>query len=142
MTKQTRRLFSPEYKERSVAQLSEPGARHSSVAAGLGVTPTQLKTWRLELEAAGSAAASAVQKAQAAELAQLRRDNKRLTEKVEVPAQSLGFFLDRHEACARDLNLLDPLTFFSKSEAATCPCFVPGIFYGFGALLPRPFRAF
>ena len=51
MTKQTRRRFSPEYKEQSVARLSEPGATHSSVAAELGVTPTQLKTWRLELEA-------------------------------------------------------------------------------------------
>ena len=59
MTKQTRRRFSPEYKEQSVARLSEPGATHSSVAADLGVTPTQLKTWRLELEAAGSAAATA-----------------------------------------------------------------------------------
>ena len=58
MTKQTRRRFSPEYKEQSVARLSEPGATHSSVAADLGVTPTQLKTWRLELEAAGSAAPS------------------------------------------------------------------------------------
>ncbi len=47
MTKQTRRRFSPEYKEQSVARLSEPGATHSSVAAELGVTPTQLKTWRL-----------------------------------------------------------------------------------------------
>ena len=28
------------------------------VAAKLGITPTQLKTWRLELEAAGSATAS------------------------------------------------------------------------------------
>ena len=56
MTKQTRRRFSPEYKERSVARLSQPGATHSSVAAELGVTPTQLKTWRLELEAAGSLA--------------------------------------------------------------------------------------
>ena len=54
MTKQTRRRFSPEYKDQSVARLSEPGATHSSVAAELGVTPTQLKTWRLELEAAGS----------------------------------------------------------------------------------------
>ena len=45
MTKQTRRRFSPEYKEQSVARLSEPGATHSSVAAELGVTPTQLKTW-------------------------------------------------------------------------------------------------
>ena len=57
MTKQTRRRFSPEYKEQSVARLSQPGATHSSVAAELGVTPTQLKTRRLELEAAGSAAA-------------------------------------------------------------------------------------
>ena len=43
MTKQTRRRFSPEYKEQSVARLSEPGATHSSVATELGVTPTQLK---------------------------------------------------------------------------------------------------
>ena len=84
MTKQTRRRFSPEYKEQSVARLSQQGATHSSVAAELGVTPTQLKTWRLELEAAGSAAATAAQKAEAAELVQLRRDNKRLTEEVEV----------------------------------------------------------
>ena len=84
MTKQTRRRFSPEYKEQSVARLSEPGATHSSVAAELGVTPTQLKTWRLELEAAGSAAATAAQKAEAAELVQLRRDNKRLTEEVRT----------------------------------------------------------
>ena len=57
------------------SRLSEPGATHSSVAAELGVTPTQLKTWRLELEAAGSAAATAAQKAEAAELVQLRRDH-------------------------------------------------------------------
>ncbi len=62
MTKQTRRRFSPGYKEQSVARLSEPGARHSSVAAEFGVTPTQLKTWRFELEAPGSAAATAAQK--------------------------------------------------------------------------------
>ena len=92
MTKQTRRRFSPEYKEQSVARLSQPGATHSSVAAELGVTPTQLKTWRLELEAAGSAAATAAQKAEAAELVQLRRDNKRLTEEVEVLRKASVFF--------------------------------------------------
>ena len=64
MTKRTRRRFSLEYKEQSVARLSEAGATHSSVAAELGVTPTQLKTWRLE--DAGSAAAIAAQKAEAA----------------------------------------------------------------------------
>ena len=40
MTKQTRRRFSPEYKEQSVARLSEPGATHSSVAAELAVCRT------------------------------------------------------------------------------------------------------
>ena len=92
MTKPTRRRFSPEYKEQLVARLSGPGARHSSVAAELGVTPTQLKTWRLELEAVGSAAARAAQKAEAAELAQLRRDNKRQTEEVEVLRRGSAFF--------------------------------------------------
>ena len=44
MTRQTRRRFSPEYKEQLVARLSEPGTTRSSVAAEFGVTPTQLKT--------------------------------------------------------------------------------------------------
>ena len=65
MTKQTRRRFPPEYKDQSVARLSEPGAAHSSLAAELGVTPTQLKTWRLEVETAVSAAATAAQNAEA-----------------------------------------------------------------------------
>ena len=92
MRKRTRRRFSPEYKEQSVARLSEPGATHSSVAAALGVTSTQLKTWWLELEAAGSAAATAAQKGEAAELVKLRRDNKRLTEEVKVLRKALAFF--------------------------------------------------
>ena len=89
MTKQTRRRFSPEYKEQAVARLSEAGATHAGVAAELGVTPTQLKTWRLELEAAGSA--SAIERQQA-EAAQLRRDNKRLKEEVEVLRKASAFF--------------------------------------------------
>ena len=36
MTKQTRRRFSPEHREQSVARLSEPGAAHSGVAAEQG----------------------------------------------------------------------------------------------------------
>jgi transposase-like protein len=92
MTKQTRRRFLPEYKEQAVARLLEPGATHSGVAAELGVMPTQLKTWRLELEAAGSALAIERQRAEAAELAQLRRDNKRLKEEVEVLRKASAFF--------------------------------------------------
>jgi transposase len=58
MSNQTRRRFAPEYKEQSVVRLSEPGATLGGVAAKLGITPTQLKTLRLELEAAGSATAT------------------------------------------------------------------------------------
>jgi transposase-like protein len=62
------------------------------VAAELDVTPTQLRTWRLELEAAGSASAIERQRAGAAELAQLRRDNRRLKEEVEVLRKASAFF--------------------------------------------------
>ena len=79
MNKGTRRRSSPEYKEQFVARLSEPGATLGGVAAELGITPTQLNTWRHELEAAGSATAIATQKAAAAELTELRRENKLLT---------------------------------------------------------------
>jgi transposase-like protein len=88
MTRQTRRRFSPEYKEQAVARLLAPGATQASVAAELGVTPTQLKTWRLELEAAGSASAIAGR----SELVRLRQDNKRLKEEVEVLRKASAFF--------------------------------------------------
>ena len=92
MTKRVRRRFSPEYTEQAVARLSEPGAGYGIVAAELGVTATQLKTWKLELDAAGSAAAIAARRGEAAELSQLRRDNKRLKEEVEVLRKASAFF--------------------------------------------------
>ena len=104
MTRQTRRRFSPEYKQQAVARLLAPGATQASVAAELGVTPTQLKTWRLELEAAGSASAIERQQAEAGELVRLRQDNKRLKEEVEVLRKASAFFAQgrrRHEREAR-----------------------------------------
>lgn len=92
MGMRTRRRFTAEFKERAVARLSEPGATASGVAAELGITPTQLKTWRLEQEAAGSAEAIAHQKAEAAELRQLRRDVKRLGEENEILRKASAFF--------------------------------------------------
>jgi len=77
MTKKTGRRFAPEYKEQAVARLSEPGVTYASLSAELGITSGQLKTWHLELLAAGSATAIAQTKAEAAELAQLRRVKRR-----------------------------------------------------------------
>ncbi|WP_425299983.1 transposase, partial [Roseibium sediminis] len=45
MTKQTRRRFTPEYKEQAVARLSEDGVTYASLACELGVTSGQLKSW-------------------------------------------------------------------------------------------------
>ena len=45
MARRKRRRFSPEFKEQTVAHLSEHGAGYASVAAEHGATATQLKTW-------------------------------------------------------------------------------------------------
>ena len=51
------------------------GATQTGVAKELGVTSSQLKTWRLEIEAAGSMEALRRQQADAAELDRLRKEN-------------------------------------------------------------------
>ena len=75
-----------------VARLDETGETLSSVAQALGVAATQVKTWRLEQQAAGSAEAVARRKVEAAELQQLRRDNKRLQEENEILRKASAFF--------------------------------------------------
>lgn len=92
MGTRTRRRFTAEYKEHAVARLSEPGATASGIAVELGISSTQLRTWRLEQEAAGSAEAIARQKAEAAELRQLRRDVKQLREENEILRKASAFF--------------------------------------------------
>ena len=94
---QQRRKFTDEFKAASVARLYEAGATQCGVAGDLGITATQLKTWRLEIEAAGSIAACRRQKADAAELARLRKENKRLAEEVEILEKASVFFAKRAE---------------------------------------------
>ncbi len=70
----------------------EAGCHAGQLAQELGITSSQLKGWRLELEAAGSAEAVRRQKSEAAELAELRRENRRLKEEVEVMRKASAFF--------------------------------------------------
>ena len=58
----------------------------------LGVHPNQLRGWRNERLAAGSAEALARRKAEAAELARLRRENKRLEQENEILKKAAAFF--------------------------------------------------
>ena len=90
-----RRKYTDDYKASAVERLYEPDATQGSVSNELGITGTQLKTWRLEIEAFGSIEAKRRQKADAAELVRLRKDNKRLAEDVEILHKASAFLATR-----------------------------------------------
>jgi transposase len=88
----TRRRFTTEFKTEAVRLLEESGRPLQAIAEELGVHANQLRTWRNEHLAAGSAEALARQKAEAAELARLRRENKRLEQENEILRRAAAFF--------------------------------------------------
>src|SRR3712207_4241915 len=88
----TRRRFTSEFKAEAVKRLEESGRPMQQVAAELGVHANQLRGWRNEHLAAGSAEALARQKAEAAELARLRREDKRLEQENEILGRAAAFF--------------------------------------------------
>jgi transposase len=88
----TRRRFTPEFKTEAVRLLEESGRPLQAVAEELGVHANQLRGWRNERLAAGSAEALARQKAEAAELARLRRENRRLEQENEILKRAAAFF--------------------------------------------------
>lgn len=90
-----RRKYTDEFKAAAVERLYEHGATQGSVARELGITGTQLKTWRLEIEAFGSMEAKRRQKADAAELERLRKENRRLVEENEILQKASAFFAAR-----------------------------------------------
>ena len=87
-----RRRFTAEYKAEAVRRLSESGKGLQAVADELGLHVNQLRIWRNEQLAAGSAEALARQKAEAAELVRLRREVKRLEQENEILERAAAFF--------------------------------------------------
>ena len=87
-----RRRFTGEFKAEAVKLLEESDRPLQQVAAELGVHPNQLRGWRNEHLAAGSAEALARQRAEAAELARLRRENRRLEQENEILKRAAAFF--------------------------------------------------
>ena len=92
MAERTRRRFSAEYKSEVVKRLEESGRSLQAVADELGIHANQLRGWRNEQRAAGSAEALARQKVEAAELARLRREVKRLEQENEILKRAAAFF--------------------------------------------------
>ena len=93
--RRSRQKYTDDYKAAAVERLYETGATQGSVAKELGIAGTQLKTWRLEIEAFGSAEAKRRASADSAELARLRKENKRLFEEVEILHKASAFFATR-----------------------------------------------
>ena len=92
MEKRQRRRFTAEYEGEAVKRLEESGKALQAVADELGVHPNRRRGWRNERLAAGSAEALARQKAEAAELARLRREVKRLEQENEILKRAAAFF--------------------------------------------------
>ena len=76
----------------AVKRLSESGKGLQEVADELDAHVNQLRTWRNEQRAVGSAEALARQKAEAAELARLRREVKRLEQENAILKRAAAFF--------------------------------------------------
>ena len=72
--------------------LEESGRPLQAIAAELGIHANQLRMWRNERLAAGSAEALARRKAEAAELARLRREVRRLEQENEILKRAAAFF--------------------------------------------------
>ena len=92
MGTRTRRRFTAEYKAEAVKRLEESGKPLPQVTAELGVHAHQLRGWRNEQLAAGSAGALARQTAETAELARLRREVKRLEQENELLKKAAACF--------------------------------------------------
>ena len=88
----TRRRFTADFKTEAVRLLEESGRPLQAVAEELGVHANQLRDWRNERLAAGSAEALARQKGEAAELARLRREVRRLEQDNEILRRAAAFF--------------------------------------------------
>jgi transposase-like protein len=90
--KRKRRRFTAEFKAQAVERLLEGGKGLAEVATELGLSPSQLGSWRNERLAAGSAEALAARKAEQAETQRLKREVKRLEEEVEILRKAAAFF--------------------------------------------------
>jgi transposase len=88
METRKRRRFTTEYKAEATKRLEGSGKPLRAVAEELGVHANQLRGWRNERLAAGAAEALARQKAEAAELARLKREDKRLEQENEIPKRA------------------------------------------------------
>ena len=89
-----RRKFSKEFKREAVKLLRDSGKNITLIATELGVSPSVLRTWVDMVEAEEK---TGLAPEELDELKQLRKDNARLKEEVEILGKATAFFAKRNQ---------------------------------------------
>jgi transposase len=92
-TKRRRRAFSAEFKAETVRLVRESGKSIGAIARELDLTESALRQWVRQAEIdAGRGPAGALTTEERAELAALRRENKRLRMERDILKKATAFF--------------------------------------------------
>ena len=91
---ETRRKYTKEFKEEAV-HLAEKSGNKSQVAKDLGIHVSLLGRWKRELLEGGKIAFPGKGKPRDEEMAQMKKENTRLKEEVEILKKAMGIFSRR-----------------------------------------------
>ena len=96
--KRTRRRFTEEFKSEAVRVVRDSGKSVGAIARELDLTETALRRWVAQAEVdAGGSSSGALTTSEREELAQLRRENKRLRLEREILKKATAFFAKESE---------------------------------------------
>lgn len=96
--KRKRRKFSAEFKAETVRLVRDSDRNVSTIARELDLTETALRRWVQQAEVdAGRGPTGALTTSEREELAQLRRDNKRLRMERDILKRATAFFAKESE---------------------------------------------
>jgi len=88
-----RRSYNRAFKEEAVRLAEKSGA--TQVAADLGIHPNMIHSWKRQLAGKAVKAFPGKGRATDPELSQLKKENARLKEEVEILKKAAGIFLSR-----------------------------------------------
>ena len=98
VAKRKRRKFTEEFKSEAVRIVRDSGKSVCSIARELDLTETALRRWVQQAEVdAGGGSSGALTTSEREELAQLRRENKRLRLEREILKKATAFFAKESE---------------------------------------------
>lgn len=86
-----KKYYSPEFKQEAV-RLAESSGNKSQVARDLGIHATMIGKWQREIQTEGKKVFPGNGKPRDEEVAQLKRENNRLKQEVDILKKAVGIF--------------------------------------------------